>query len=400
MADGDEITYGVTPVGACLGVSLGSGLGPATDTETAFTFPIPGSNFEAVVEPENLIAACRFQINGGSPWTVDWGDGTPIEYNSGDTPAVVPTGTITVKSEDNALTFRCINNTITSIAITGGATLNGAVLMCLNLSKMTAFSIDTMENVANYSQAWKGCSGLTSFPLIDVSAAINFSSAWYDCSGLTSFPLLVLPATLVNLSSSWYGCTGLTSFPLLDTSQVNSFSSAWANCTDLTSFPLIDTSTGTSFSGAWFNCGGLTTFPLLDMSSATGCVQTWAYCYGFSTFPNIDLSNVTSFYECFWNAQQMTAFTPTDLSSGVDFTRMFENCINLISLGNLITEGPTNQIFEKMFLACNDLETIGAIDTTGTIGTTLGMFTGTSVLTSPNASEQTDLGDSNGADFN
>jgi len=78
---------------------------------------------------------------------------------------------------------------------------------------------------------------------------------------------------------------------------------------------------------------------------------------------------------------------------------MSEDTPKLISLGNLQTEAGTR--FTDMFNGCTDMETIGAIDTTGTSGVSLRMFDGaTGGFTSPNSSERADLADSNGADFN
>jgi hypothetical protein len=53
-----------------------------------------------------------------------------------------------------------------------------------------------------------------------------------------------------------------------------------------------------------------------------------------------------------------------------------------------------------MFSGCTSLQTIGAIDTTGTGGVSIGMFPGGATLTSPNGQEQTDLASASGYDFN
>ena len=221
--------------------------------------------FTAICEPDSLATTCSFIVNHAvaSTYTIDWGDGTPIEYASGTSPSVIPTGTITITSV-NPTQFRVVTNNVKSVSITGGKTLTVGSSMCGNLTKMTSFAADDLSGLTSLTFAWQNCSGLTSFPLVDLSGAGNCNFAWFGCSGLTSFPLIDF-SNATSFSSSWRGCNSLTSFPTINMSSSSNNTRAWYQCTGLTSFQMVPRSTTSQ--------NALRT---VDRSRSAGSV--WGYC--------------------------------------------------------------------------------------------------------------------------
>ncbi len=302
--------------------------------------------FTAVLVPKDFIASTRVFCDAA--FSVDWGNGSPISYAASTQATAVPTGTITLTST-GATHFRCETNTIISMDITGGTQLTSVNQMCWRLSNMTSFTVDNLDNVTDAYAAWQSCTGLTSFPAVNMPSCID-------------------------LFYTWSGCLSLTSFPLIDVSANKVFYNTWAYCY------------------------GLTAFPVLDLSAATSVYAAWQSCTGLTSFPNLNVSSVTNFYQAWFSCTNLTSFSiAANFSSGTDFRSTFAYCRNLTSLGLLATESGTQ--FNSMFSRCYGLRTIGALDTTGTVGATSNLFFATSI-TSPNLTEQADLADINGANFN
>lgn len=149
-------------------------------------------------------------------------------------------------------------------------------------------------------------------------------------------------ANLTSFNNMCVGKTNLTTFNASNTYNVTDFGAAWNGCTGLTSFPLIDTSAATDFFTAWGGCTGLTTMPLIDTSLVTGFNGTWNGCSGLTSMPAIDTG------------------------ASVDMNLMFKNCTSLVCLSTLDTTAVTG-------------------------GNAIQLFENTPLLTSPNASEQTQL---------
>ncbi len=149
-----------------------------------------------------------------------------------------------------------------------------------------------------------------------------------------------LSKTLTSLSNICFNLGSLVTFNIQDTSKVNQFQGSWSFCTSLTTFPLIDTSSAVNLQGAWNLCILLVTFPLINTQNVGSFNSTWASCNSLASFPPIDTSSGTNFGE--------------------------------------------------MFSGCEDLACLSAIDTRNATITT-NMFLTTTLLTNPNAGEQTQI---------
>ena len=57
-------------------------------------------NLLVQIEPHNFVDDCGITVTGGTGFEVDWGDGIFIPYPPGSAWPIVPTGNITVISND------------------------------------------------------------------------------------------------------------------------------------------------------------------------------------------------------------------------------------------------------------------------------------------------------------
>ncbi|MBT8046394.1 MAG: leucine-rich repeat protein, partial [Pontiella sp.] len=238
--------------------------------------------------PKNYIDTFRL-LNYGGKFSVDWGDGTIIEYAANIGGAVVPTGIITITSDDDNLTRITVGR-----GVGENRAINAEVVYCGSMTsfedsfrdqELTSFSINDTSGITNWDYAFENITELTSFPSnLDTSGGTSFDYAFARCTAITDFPAIDISST-TTLKNAWRNCSSLTSFPLIDTSAVTDFSGAWSDC-GLTSFPLLDTGAGTNFSGAWRNCASLSSFPALDFSSGQIFSFAWKECAGLTSFPS------------------------------------------------------------------------------------------------------------------
>lgn len=255
--------------------------------------------------------------SGGSyDFTVDWGDGTSSEITDWDdlaTEHTYPNDQVYTVSILGRCTVWYFNNggdrlkVITVTKCGNGVTNTLNFYGCANLESVSG-SLTDYPRVTNFTNIFRGCSGLTSFPLIDTSRVTLLDGSWRDCSGLTSFPAIDT-SSVTNFGSAWYGCSKIGqasvpigTFPLIDTSKATTISYAWYGCIGLTSFPAINTSAALSFNGTWSACSNLTSFPmLLFTATVTDFTSAWRGCRGLEgyAFPALDMRTMTNGNECF-----------------------------------------------------------------------------------------------------
>ena len=326
---------------------------------------------------------CAIITTGTTTYTVDWGDGSPVQ-------TITATGTFTAEH-----TYVVPKEYNVKVGVVSGAFrpyYNGSSVYARQLVKIrrtpdgwvnTSTSgfgtnldrgwfgannlkkIDRQTNttgVTSFSLSWRDCKSLTSFPLIDTSSGTNFQQAWQSCSSLTSFPLIDTSSG-TNFFATWYGCSSLTSFPLIDTSADTpagtNFQQAWQFCSSLTSFPLIDTSSGINFFQTWHTCSSLTSFPLLNTSNGTNFFGAWYNCSSLTSFPLIDTSSGTSFYQAWQLCSSLTSFPLIDTAASTTFYFAWRDCTNLTDFPanffNSWTGTPANNCFVATWLGCTSL---------------------------------------------
>jgi len=150
--------------------------------------------------------------------------------------------------------------------------------------------------------------------------------------------------------------------------------------------------------------GMLENQPILETFEMYGTNKILDWSYAFYYCPNVvfknkfDISLGEKFNKTFQGCDQLRTLLDIDFSSGKSFDSTFADCQNLEQIGILDTALGEN--FNNMFRNCVSLQCLGGIDTrnqTIMIAGASGMFENCPLLTAPDATEQADLTDANGA---
>ena len=145
----------------------------------------------------------------------------------------------------------------------------------------------TGTGVLNYTFADAGNHKVTIEFKEDVT---NFSNCFKDCTGLTSLPenLFANNTAVTNFNYCFSGCTSLTSIPeslFANNTAVTSFSACFSNCSGLTSIPdnlFANNTSVINFGNCFTDCTGLTSLPENLFASNTK-VTFFSYCFGHCT---------------------------------------------------------------------------------------------------------------------
>lgn len=107
-----------------------------------------------------------------------------------------------------------------------------------NCIHLETFDATGMKNAIGFMNTWEGDTGLVTFdcsPLVNSASSANFSYAWRGCTGLKEFNATGMYVD--NCVESWSGCSSLTSF---DTSEMrlkpHTACPGFSGCTNLVKF--------------------------------------------------------------------------------------------------------------------------------------------------------------------
>lgn len=291
---------------------------------------------------------CTVQCQGA--YTVDWGDGTPLEFHASGVIAYhnfawssVPASTLTSRGYRQAIVVVTpqTGQNMTSLVLaqkhnepglSNGYSsgwldweINGPNLATINLSNTATFqnrmveqcTIHSIGAVSALSSLFANCSSLQSVPLFDTSNVINMQSMFVNCYSLSDIPLLntsnvtvfagtfqnctslvVGPAfdtsAATNMTNMFLGCVALQTVPLYNTGLVTTMQSMFQNCYSLKEIPAFNTASVNNFSGAFINCYNLSSMPLINTAAATNMTNMFNGCNSLQSLPALDMSLVTS----------------------------------------------------------------------------------------------------------
>ncbi|WP_412471820.1 BspA family leucine-rich repeat surface protein [Halobacteriovorax sp. RT-1-4] len=343
---GDTSNFEVV-VDNCTGISLGAGAsctisvrgvetaattytGSLTVSDGTYTTPavsLSGKQINpfkttwrttAVNEVVTLPLVATYNYN----FTVDWGDGTPVQTITSDTDA------------NKAHTYASAGDYQVKIVGTfeGMDFLNGAYT-----NQHQLISVESLGEVG-----W-----------------VSLSRAFYNCNQLTTFVAGTASTGITSLEYTFMNNTSLTSVDMtgLDTSSVVTMSYMFNGATALTTLDLsgFNTSNVDSMTQVFSNMGSLTS---LNIS-------------------NFDTSNVLSFISMFQGVTNLTSLDLShfDTSSALYMTAMFKDMRNLTSLNisNFNTASVTNM--KEMFKYVQSLTTLNLSNfNTGNVTNMEGMF--------------------------
>ena len=287
--------------------------------------------------------AFQFTCSGASQYTVNWGDGSSEDVNSGVTAyhsfdyTSLAGSTETGIADARACTFQDSGDTVT---LAGHGFLDGTEISFSTITSTTGISTYTRYWVRDVSgstfkvAATKGGSALAlttdgsgavylpgyrqalvtvvpktggaeftaaNFNLRHTSASsgLTYTTGWLDVYlNAPSVTSLTVSASSINVSQGllerfqapalgavtdfnnmFYRCYSLQSIPLLDTAAGTSFSSMFSYCSSLQSIPLLDTAAGTNFNNMFTYCYSLQYIPLLNTAAGTNFSSMFQDCY-------------------------------------------------------------------------------------------------------------------------
>jgi len=303
-------------------------------------------------------------IKSGSPWTVDYGDGTPVKVmasaetgipehiyaEGGVSIAIKVYGSITeiasaVDANDattsTSYPIICTNDKTKSEYLTGFDFDNGMPLKkigsncfcgCENLSSIKSFGETSGCEFGN--RAFYRCKSLTSLSwLPDVGDAMFGSYCFAVCTSLTSNGAsYIASATLMIPAYCFYGCTGIETVP-------------WSNL---------------SFGEGCFMASGVTNLTDLEINDVP------AYC--FAECKNLteigDVRGTASFgAHCFDGCENLAAFDWNPAHLGVSVTLgeyCFAHCTLLANLSDF-GDAPITAIPAYCFSGCTALKNLSGM---------------------------------------
>ena len=329
----------------------------------------------AVYPDSNFVA-----LTAAAAYTVDWGDGTTTNYDSGTQAnhtydyATISSGTltsrgyrqaiVTVTPQTGNLTSLNLNvkNAQTglkdgtgtlwldiSVASTNLTNLSiGGSALSQNLSATHPFleQISVVSHAAtSAAYMFRNCFALQSLSIPAGSSFTACTNMFEECGRLQVAPMFKT-TSCTNMSYMFYNCHSLIKIPLYDSSSVTTFQYMFNGCSSLASIPAIVTSsvTGSGFYAMFQGCTNLKTVPLLSFGSATAVGQMFAFCYSLSSIPSFVTTSITNTSGMFQYCHSLESIPLLDTSHVTDVSQMFSGCCSLWSIPALDTSLATNAV--------------------------------------------------------
>ena len=301
----------------------------------------PGEQvFYGLVAVYNVIGGNRVAFTFAGNYTVDWGDGTPLEN--------VLSG---VKAE-HSYTYASVSNptsegwrqALIKVIPTGAANITTVNLQQtptgIAVGKTSQF-MDIVMNVPNVTGASTNLVIGTGTAVIhrvveriwikEIGAINNMTTMFGSCSSLQSVPLFNT-ASVTNMDRMFSGCSSLQSVPLFNTTNVNNaigMQGMFTSCSSLQSVPLFDTSNVVGMASMFFGCSSLRTIPLFNTANVISMVSMFSGCSSLQSVPLFNTASATT------------------------MTTMFNGCPSLQSVPAFNTANVT--VLNSMFLGCTSL---------------------------------------------
>lgn len=271
-------------------------------TSTTFVNPLFISKWKTT--SANEVITLPLNVSGTYNFTVDWGDGSPLETHTTDTVThtYVTPGEYVVKI-DGTMTHWGFFGTgdkdkiieVLSFGDMGWTNLIGAFQGC---TQLTSFAGGDVSGVTAMSYFFDGATALVSVDLSswDTSGVTTFSKFFQNASSLTSVDLSMLDTSAATDLVSMFQGTSFTSLDLstFNTSSVITMGSMFRNMTALTDLDLTgwDTSAVTNMTNMFDGATAMRDLDLsdLDVSAVTSMNSI------FANMSNLDFLDVDT-----WN---------------------------------------------------------------------------------------------------
>lgn len=334
----------------------------------------------AVMEEGNFVT-----IQAQGAFTVDWGDGTIINYTS---------NTI-ANHQHNYSSFvgtecsRGYRQAIVTVTPQAGQNLTHLYLHQRHSSALVNYtnrwldikmSAPNMTTIQVSSGNILACRMLEQFDFVGTHNITSFNTVFYNCVRLRKIKNFYTN-NATSMSSTFFSCTTLEEVDFLVANgstlgNVTDFSSTFQGCVDLKRIPNINMSKGASFSNTFNQCVSIVEFPPLNCFLGTNFTSMFNQCFSMLKNPTIitDVNKTKNFQNMFTNCYSMEEFVDFNTQRSNNYSGMFQNCYNLKTMPTVFK---TNQLVtfvtNSMFASCNKLLRAPEMDLT-TSTTTGAMF--------------------------
>jgi len=303
-------------------------------------------------------------------YTVDWGDGSPLENYTTNTKASHKYTYSSISA--STLTSRGYKQVIVTVTPQAGQNLTS-----INLQQtFTRTNLTTSGQIPWLDIAIAG-PNLTSIVLTG-STSPTFRMGWLErvriiSSALTSYANLfawcmvlkhvefTTSSTISNTSGMFYGCKAIETIPLFNTSSVTTMSNMFEGCYLLKTIPLLNMQSVTIAQEMFALCSNLNNLPNITTSSLTNAYQMFSGCSSLESVPLFNTSSVTTMGYMFDGCKSLKNVPLFNTTLVTSMTRMFTNCSSLESVPLFNTQSVTTM--SGMFQGCNSLKTVPLFNT-------------------------------------
>jgi surface protein len=346
----------------------------------------PGEQvFYGLMAVYNVIGGNRVAFTFAGNYTVDWGDGTPLEnvlsgvkaehsydYSTVSNPTsegwrqalikVIPTGAANITRVD-------LQQTPTGIAVgktsqfmdivmsvpnvTGAGTNlvigNGTTVFHRVVERIWIKEIGAINSMLSM---FSSCSSLQSVPLFNTASVTNMQAMFIACGSLQSVPLFNT-ASVSNMLTMFNGCVSLQSVPLFNTASVTNMQQMFLSCVSLQSVPLFNTASVTNMTSMFQSCASLQSVPLFNMASVTNMPSMFNGCSSLQSVPLFNMASVNNMAGMFTSCVSLQSVPLFNTASVTNMNLMF-NSANAIFAVDFNMASVTNTT--QMFVNVNSLQ--------------------------------------------
>ena len=349
----------------------------------------------AIFPSANFVA-----LSAAGNYTVDWGDGTTTNHNSG-TVAYKEYNYADISStNESILGYRQViiqvypqaGQNLTTLNLqqrhnqsglnTSYAaawldiTINGSSLTSLTIGANNGINFSFLKQVTirdhavtNMSSLFQNCRALVSVPWFNTASVTSMFRMFAGCVALQKPPALNTSALITSGASEMFnGCTALVSCPDMNLSGITVLNALFANCVNLLIAPSLNiTSSCTSFTSVFSGCTNLLYVPVYNTSNVTNATQVFLNCVFLVNAPALDLSKVTNVVNLFSGCTALTTIPSYNL--GAVTSGSFLNTFGACSSLSRFSATGMNQSFTvaNCKLSATELNTMfGNLSNTGT----------------------------------
>jgi hypothetical protein len=297
-------------------------------------------------------------------YTVDWGDGTTGNYDSG-------------KQADHTYTYSSISSPVLSdgskqvlITITpqSGKSLTSVNLQVRNPAYSEPYESGYLEivgrlpnvtalqvgyDLASYSKLVP-TRLLTSVSIADTKQLTTAERLFHGCSSLKYAYLDTTAAT--SMCGMFAGCRSIQTIPLFNSVAVKDISSMFNNCLSIQTIPPLNTANATNMDWMFSGAPLLQAIPLLNTANVTSMVGTFNCCPRLQSIPPLNTANVTNMNWMFHECPSLQAIPPLNTANVTSMSDMFGRCYSLLTIPALNTAAVKDMSW--MFDWCFSLQSI------------------------------------------